>query len=83
MSIERLEMDLGADTTGEVVGGVMDPTKSGDAARMTPGGQITSAMADPTNDDLPSTSSSNQTNIMFSSFSLLALCLQELHKCWP
>ena len=37
----------------------MDPTKSGDAVRMTPGGQITSDMADPTNDDLPSTSSSN------------------------
>ena len=36
----------------------MDPTKSGDAVRMTPGGQITSDMADPTNDDLPSTSSS-------------------------
>ena len=63
MSIERLEMYLGADTTGEVVGGAMDPTKSGDAVRMTPGGQITSDMADPTNDDLPSTSSSNPNNI--------------------
>ena len=60
MSIERLEMDLGADTTGEVVGGAMDPTRSGEAAGMTPGGQTTSGMADPTTDELPS--SSNQSN---------------------
>jgi hypothetical protein len=38
----------------------MDPTRSGEAAGMTPGGQTTSGMADPTTDELPS--SSNQSN---------------------
>ena len=55
----------------------MDPTRSGEAAGMTPGGQTTSGMADPTTDELPS--SSNQSNhickvFYFNTVSCVVVC---------